>query len=90
MAYYKDVREYLEALENNDKLVRIKQPINKDTELHPLVRLQYRNRLELPPLQLKAPMNWVFGPTGIARKRNWRCRENTSQSANERSSIGKS
>jgi 3-polyprenyl-4-hydroxybenzoate decarboxylase len=42
MAYYKDVREYLQALENNDKLVRIKQPINKDTELHPLVRLQYR------------------------------------------------
>jgi hypothetical protein len=31
MAYYKDVREYLQALENNDKLVRIKQPINKDT-----------------------------------------------------------
>src|SRR5882724_2255140 len=46
MAYYKDVREYLQALENNDKLVRIKQPINKDTELHPLVRLQYRGLAE--------------------------------------------
>jgi 3-polyprenyl-4-hydroxybenzoate decarboxylase len=40
MAYYKDVRDYLQALEKNDKLVRIKQPINKDTEMHPLVRLQ--------------------------------------------------
>lgn len=46
MAYYKDVREYLQALENNDKLVRIKQPINKDTELDPLVRLQYRGLSE--------------------------------------------
>ena len=46
MAYYKDVREYLQALENSDKLVRIKQPINKDTELHPLVRLQYRGLAE--------------------------------------------
>jgi 3-polyprenyl-4-hydroxybenzoate decarboxylase len=46
MAYYKDVREYLQALESNDQLVRIKQPINKDTELHPLVRLQYRGLAE--------------------------------------------
>jgi 4-hydroxy-3-polyprenylbenzoate decarboxylase len=42
MAYYRDVREYLQALENSGKLIRIKQPINKDTEMHPLVRLQYR------------------------------------------------
>jgi 3-polyprenyl-4-hydroxybenzoate decarboxylase len=34
MAYYKDVREYLQPLENNHKLVRIKQPINKDAEMH--------------------------------------------------------
>jgi len=40
MAYYRDVREYLNALEAAGKLVRIKQPINKDTEMHPLVRLQ--------------------------------------------------
>ena len=46
MAYYKDVRDYLQALEKNDKLVRIKQPINKDTEMHPLVRWQFRGGIE--------------------------------------------
>ena len=33
MAYYKDLREYFKALEVNNKLVRIKREINKDTEL---------------------------------------------------------
>ena len=42
MAYYKDLRENLAALEAKDKLVRIKRRINKDTELMPLVRWQYR------------------------------------------------
>jgi 4-hydroxy-3-polyprenylbenzoate decarboxylase len=51
MAYFKDVREYLRALEDAGKLVRIKHPVNKDTELHPLVRLQYRG---LPEEQRKA------------------------------------
>ncbi len=51
MAYYQNVREYLQALEADGKLLRIKQPINKDTEMHPLVRLQYRG---LPEEQRKA------------------------------------
>ena len=42
MAYYKDIREYLEALDRNGKLRRITCPINKDTELVPLVNLQFR------------------------------------------------
>lgn len=42
MAYYKDFREYLKALEQKGKLTRIKREINKDTQLHPLVRLQFR------------------------------------------------
>jgi 4-hydroxy-3-polyprenylbenzoate decarboxylase len=42
MAYYQNVREYLHALEAAGKLLRVTQPINKDTEMHPLVRLQYR------------------------------------------------
>src|SRR3972149_10839868 len=42
MAYYRDLREYLQALEAKNKLVRIKREINKDTELHPLVRWQFR------------------------------------------------
>jgi hypothetical protein len=58
MAYYKDVREYLQALENNDKLVRIKQPINKDTELHPLVRLQYRGLAEADRNSPEPRLTW--------------------------------
>jgi len=42
MAYYKDFREYLKALEQKGKLTRIKREVNKDTQLHPLVRLQFR------------------------------------------------
>ena len=49
--YYKDLREHLEVLENQNKLIRIKNQINKDTELMPLVRLQYRG---LPEEQRKA------------------------------------
>jgi UbiD family decarboxylase len=51
MAYYKDLREYVRVLEQNDKLVRIKRRINKDTELHPLVRWQFRG---LPEKERKA------------------------------------
>ena len=42
MAYYKDLRQYLNELEKKDKLIRVKRRINKDTELHPLTRLQFR------------------------------------------------
>lgn len=41
MGYYKDLREYLAALEKKGKLTRIKSEINKDTEMHPLIRLQF-------------------------------------------------
>lgn len=51
MAYYRDVREYLGALEAAGKLLRVKQPVDKDTEMHPLVRLQYRG---LPESERKA------------------------------------
>ena len=36
-----DLRSHLAALEANDLLIRIDQPIDKDTELHPLVRCQF-------------------------------------------------
>ncbi len=42
MAYYKDLREYIQILEEKGKLFRIKKEINKDTELHPVVRWQFR------------------------------------------------
>ena len=51
MAYYKDLREHIKALEENGLLIRIKRPINKDTELHPLVRWQFRG---LPEDERKA------------------------------------
>src|SRR5262245_33008312 len=40
-----DFQEHLARLEANGLLVRIDTPINKDTELHPLVRWQFRGGL---------------------------------------------
>ncbi|MFC2003820.1 UbiD family decarboxylase domain-containing protein, partial [Chloroflexota bacterium] len=51
MAYYKDLREYIKALDEKGKLQRVSRPINKDTELHSLVRLQFRG---LPEEERKA------------------------------------
>ena len=42
MAYYQDLRERLKALDEAGLLVRIDEPINKETELMPLVRRQFR------------------------------------------------
>jgi 4-hydroxy-3-polyprenylbenzoate decarboxylase len=42
MSYYKDFREFLSALEGIGKLRRITREIDKDTELHPVVRWQFR------------------------------------------------
>jgi UbiD family decarboxylase len=39
---YRDLREYLEELERKGLLVRVTRPVDKDTELVPLVRLQFR------------------------------------------------
>jgi len=51
LAYFKDMREHLAALEQAGLLVRVNRPINKDTELNPLVRLQFRG---LPEAERKA------------------------------------
>src|SRR5260370_37867452 len=50
-AYWPSLGKYVEGLEKAGKLVRITSPVNKDTELHPLVRLQFRG---LPESQRKA------------------------------------
>ena len=42
MRDYHDLREHISELEKNALLVRVTREINKDTELHPLVRWQYR------------------------------------------------
>lgn len=39
---YADLHDHLDALEAAGLLVRVTRPINKDTELHPLVRWQFR------------------------------------------------
>ncbi len=49
--YYRDLREYIAALEENVLLYRITEPVNKDTELMPLVRWQFRG---LPEERRKA------------------------------------
>jgi UbiD family decarboxylase len=51
MPYYKDIRELIGALERAGLLVRVEREINKDTQLHPLVRLQFRG---LPESERKA------------------------------------
>ncbi len=48
---YQDLREYIDELSRRDLLQVIDEPMNKDTELVPLVRLQFRG---LPEPQRKA------------------------------------
>ena len=42
---YKDLHEHLKALDDQNLLYRISEPVNKDTELHPLVRWQFRGSI---------------------------------------------
>src|ERR1044072_46264 len=46
MGYFKDVREHIAALDQAGLLVKIEEQINKDTELMPLVRWQFRGLVE--------------------------------------------
>ena len=65
-AYYKDFREHLSALEERGKLVRISRDINKDTELMPLVRWQFRGldererKVEPPTLRTRSAIGSVM------------------------------
>jgi 4-hydroxy-3-polyprenylbenzoate decarboxylase len=63
--YYRDLRDYLAALEQHGKLRRFRNRINKDTELHPLVRLQFRG---LPPQERTG---WLFERVVDARGRSY-------------------
>jgi len=47
-ARYPDLHEHLVALERAGLLVIVDRPINKDTEMHPLVRWQFRGGIEEP------------------------------------------
>jgi hypothetical protein len=57
MAYFKDVREHLSALETAGLLVRIECEVNKDTQLHPLVRLHFRGLPEVDRKRFCLPMS---------------------------------
>ena len=39
---YRDLREHIELLDNKGLLITIDEPIDKDSEMHPLVRWQFR------------------------------------------------
>jgi UbiD family decarboxylase len=43
---YPDLRDHLRALDKAGLLVTVDRPINKDTEMHPLVRWQFRGGIE--------------------------------------------
>lgn len=45
-ADYPDLRDHIRALEENGLLVRVSREVNKDTEIHPLVRWQFRGGIE--------------------------------------------
>jgi UbiD family decarboxylase len=49
---YADLREHLAALEAAGLLIRVQRPIDKDTEMHPLVRWQFRGGI--PEAERKA------------------------------------
>ena len=42
MSYYRDLRAYIDVLEEQGLLYRFREPINKDSELMPLYRVQAR------------------------------------------------
>jgi 4-hydroxy-3-polyprenylbenzoate decarboxylase len=50
MPYYKDLREYIELLEERGKLLRIKSEVVRETQVGPLYWLQYRG---LPEVECK-------------------------------------
>src|SRR5262249_19709778 len=45
---YADLHEHVLALAGGGRLVGVDEPINKDTEMHPLVRWQYRGGIAEP------------------------------------------
>ncbi|HEX9442481.1 MAG TPA: UbiD family decarboxylase [Candidatus Binatia bacterium] len=63
MPYYRDLHEWLAALESRGYLNRVGRAIDKDTEMHPLARLQFRG---LPERERKG---WLFENVRDARGR---------------------
>src|SRR6476660_4649038 len=43
---YPDLRDHLARLESEGLLIRVKEPVDKDQEMHPLVRWQFRGGIK--------------------------------------------
>src|SRR5580698_7766355 len=43
---YPDLHDHIRALDKAGLLITVDRPINKDTEMHPLVRWQFRGGIE--------------------------------------------
>ena len=63
--YYRDLRDHLKALKDEGLLYEITRLVNKDSELHPLVRLQFRG---LPEAKRRA---FLFRKVTDARNRSY-------------------
>jgi 4-hydroxy-3-polyprenylbenzoate decarboxylase len=64
---YDDLREFIAALEQHEKLVRVHREINKDTELQPLVRWQFRGLPE------DARKGFLFDNVTDSKHRKYNC-----------------
>ena len=65
---YEDLREFIAALDAHDKLYRIHREINKDSELQPLVRWQFRGLPE------EARRGFLFDNVTDGKGRKYHCR----------------
>jgi hypothetical protein len=54
VGYYPSLREYVRTLENHEKLFRIEREVCRETELHPLVRWQFRRLPGISKATLKS------------------------------------
>jgi UbiD family decarboxylase len=66
IGYYRDLREHITALAKRGLLIEVDRLVNKDSEMHPLVRLQFRG---LPEAKRKA---FLFKNITDARNRSYR------------------
>jgi UbiD family decarboxylase len=62
---FRDVRDYLAELEKRDMLIKVNRLMNKDTEIMPLVRWQFRG------LSASQRKGWLFDNVSDARGRKF-------------------
>jgi UbiD family decarboxylase len=80
--YYADLRDFLAELEKRGKLHRWSRPVNKDSELMPLMRLQYRGRTD------EARQAFLFENVTDAKQNRYDMKVVTGMYGSSRSIIG--